>query len=520
MSKGKVYLVGAGPGDYGLITLKGIDCIAKADIIIYDRLVNRDLLKSAKPGCAFVYVGKKSSKHIMAQEQINDTIAESAASGKIVVRLKGGDPFVFGRGGEEAELIYDQGIDFEIVPGVTSSIGGLAYAGIPVTHRDFASSFHVVTGHAKKDDSLDINWESLAKEKGTVVFLMGIGNIKHVAEMLISHGRAPETPVAFVSNATSYKQRTVRTNLGDAYECVHREAIKPPSLFVVGGVVSLSDKLGFYERKPLFGKTIILTRTRKKNSDLRKKIEELGGKTFELSTIDIKDKKDIGRVLIEKLTSRKYTHIALTSHNSVDIFFKNLIKEGFDFRKLAGVKIASVGKATSKAIMVYGLVPDIETSRSTGADLADVILEDIGNAGYENPSILFPCSEIASKSIEDAMKSARVDLDRVDLYTNTVNMAIKDELLDILVKEKIDYITFTSSSTVKYLVEILGRDRELIRGIKKVSIGSITSQTIRDLGFSVDMESDSASIDSMLAAILEDVKGDINDKKTETIKSE
>lgn len=507
MNKGKVYLVGAGPGDYGLITLKGLDCIAKADIIIYDRLVNRDLLKNAKPGCEFIYVGKKSSNHIMAQDKINETIAESAAMGKVVVRLKGGDPYVFGRGGEEAEVLYDQDIDFEVVPGVTSSIGGLAYAGIPVTHRDFASSFHVVTGHAKKDDSLDINWESLAREKGTVVFLMGIGNIKHITEMLVSHGRDPKTPVAFVSNATNYRQRTVKTSLEDAYDCVQREGIKAPSLFVVGGVVSLSDKLGFYERKPLFGKTVMVTRTRKKNSELRQKISELGGKTFELPTIDIRDKKDIGKTLIERLESKRYSHIALTSHNSVDIFFKNLVKEGYDFRKLAGIKIASVGSATSRAIRRYGFLPDIESSQSTGQDLAGLILEDIGSGGFVSPSVLFPCSEIASRVMEEVMESGQVDLDRVDLYTNTVNMAIKDELLEILKKEDIDYITFTSSSTVKYLVEILGDDKGLIRDIKKVSIGSITSQTIRDLGFELDIESDQASIDSMVSAILDDVIG-------------
>ena len=325
--------------------------------------------------------------------------------------------------------------------------------------------------------------------------------------MLVSHGRDPKTPVAFVSNATNYRQRTVKTSLEDAYDCVQREGIKAPSLFVVGGVVSLSDKLGFYERKPLFGKTVMVTRTRKKNSELRQKISELGGKTFELPTIDIQDKKDIGKTLIERLESKRYSHIALTSHNSVDIFFKNLVKEGYDFRKLAGIKIASVGSATSRAIRRYGFLPDIESSQSTGQDLAGLILKDIGSGGFVSPSVLFPCSEIASRVMEEVMVSGQVDLDRVDLYTNTVNMTIKDELLEILKKEDIDYITFTSSSTVKYLVEILGDDKDLIRDIKKVSIGSITSQTIRDLGFELDMESDQASIDSMVSAILDDVIG-------------
>ena len=290
---GKVYLVGAGPGDRALATLKAIDCIKEADVIVYDRLVNKDLLEYRKSSCEMIYVGKKSNKHTFTQDKINEIISDKAKEGLIVVRLKGGDPYVFGRGGEEAEILFEENIDFEVVPGISSSIGGLSYAGIPVTHRDFASSFHVVTGHAKKDSDLDIDWKALSEEKGTIIFLMGIGNISFIRNMLIENGRKRDTPVAFVSWATRHNQKTVLSTLENAEEVVKSGEIEAPAIFVVGEVVKLSNKLNFFERKAMFGKTVIVTRSRKKNSELKEKIEELAGRTIELSTIDINRKEGI-----------------------------------------------------------------------------------------------------------------------------------------------------------------------------------------------------------------------------------
>lgn len=499
---GKVYLVGAGPGDIGLITVKGMDCIKKADVIIYDRLINSDLLKYKKNGCEVIYVGKKSSNHILAQDKINQMILDKAREGLIVVRLKGGDPYVFGRGGEEAETLYNEKIDFEIVPGVTSVIAGLSYAGIPVTHRDFASSFHVVTGHAKEDDSLDINWKSLAEEKGTVVFLMAIANIAHISEMLISNGRKADTPVAFISWATRYNQKTVISTLGNAQEVVSNGKIKAPSLFVVGNVVKFSNKLNFFQRKSMFGKTVLITRTRDKNSELKKKIEELGARVLEVPTIEISKKCDINEK-IANLNFDKYNCIAFTSQNAVEYFFEILKEEKIDLRKLAKIKIASIGKATSEEIEKYGIYPNIEADKFTGEGLSEKIIEILGK---ENNSILFPCSEIATDVFENKVLSSSNKVDRLEMYSNSVNFLIKDELIKIMKNEKIDYITFTSSSTFKNLEELLGKDNiYLIENIKKVSIGDITSETIRKSACKVDIQAKIPSIDSMIEAIKEDI---------------
>ncbi len=499
----KVYLVGAGPGDKGLITAKGIDCIKKADVIIYDRLVNKDLLKYRKKESEIIYVGKKSSNHILPQEEINQTILDKAKEGLLVVRLKGGDPYVFGRGGEEAESLYNENIDFEIVPGVTSAIAGLAYAGIPVTHRDFASSFHVVTGHAKKDDSLNINWKALAEEKGTVIFLMGIGNIAHISEKLIANGRRADTPVAFVSWATRHNQKTLLTSLDRAEEVVKSGQISAPALFVVGDVVKLSDKLNFYQRKLLFGKTILVTRSRSQNSHLRERLEELGSRVIEIPTIDIKKKKDINKK-IRKIDFQDYNIIAFTSQNSVEYFFESLKEERIDLRQLANIKIASIGKATSETIEKYNIYPDIEAKEFTGAGLGQVILEKMGKEGNK---ILFPCSEIASKTFENTILEYSNKVDRLEIYQNNINTDIKEELVEVLEKEKIDYITFTSSSTFKNTRQILGEEKSyLLDELKKVSIGDITSQSIEKAGYRVDLQAKTPSIASLVEIIIKDVE--------------
>ena len=287
--KGKVYLVGAGPGDYKLLTLKGLECIKKADVIVYDRLANKNYLKEAKENCEFIYVGKASSNHTLPQDDINRVIADKAKEGKIVTRLKGGDPYVFGRGGEEGELLKEEGIEFEVVPGITSAIGGLCYAGIPITHRDHASSFHVITGHLREDDkeNPEINWNALANTNGTLVFLMGVANLQKISSNLIKEGKSKDTPVALISWATRYNQRVITSTLENVYETAIKEGVKPPTLIAVGDVVGLRDKLNFFETKPLFGKNVIVTRSRTQSSSLVSKISYLGGNPIEVPTIKI-----------------------------------------------------------------------------------------------------------------------------------------------------------------------------------------------------------------------------------------
>lgn len=496
--KGKVYLVGAGPGDTKLMTLKGLECIKKSDVIIYDRLANDEFLKEAKEGCEFIYVGKKSSNHILPQNMINEVIAQKALEGKTVTRLKGGDPYVFGRGGEEAEVLYDQGIDFEIVPGITSAIGGLCYAGIPITHRDYASSFHVITGHLREDEDKEINWNPLANCKGTLVFLMGIGNLKHISDRLIEEGRNPKTPVAFVSWATRYNQRTVVTDLENAYEVAQEKKVKAPSLIVVGDVVKVRDKLNFFENRDLFGKKVVVTRARKQSSDLSEKINSLGGKAVELPVIKIEKNDDTElRKEIENL--RDYTHIVFTSRNGVELFFETLDDMGLDSRVFFGVKVCSIGAGTSEELMKRGIKADIVPERF----VAESLFEEMKKTVKNSDKILIPRSENAREFLADRLKEI-CEVTEVFSYKTVIDEKSREIAEDVL-KSDVDYVTFTSSSTVKNLVEIAGENyKELLEGKKLVSIGPVTSRTIEEFGLEVYKEAEVSTIQGVMDVLVGD----------------
>lgn len=506
----KVYLVGGGPGDKGLITVKGMECVNKADVIIYDRLINTDIFSDVKESCELIYVGKESSNHIVPQDEINNIIVEKASQGKTVVRLKGGDPYVFGRGGEEAEWLYDRGIEFEIVPGVTSAIGGLCYAGIPVTHRDYASSFHVVTGHSKRNCDLEINWKALSEEKGTVVFLMGISNIKNITGELMKNGRNPKTPVAFVSWATRHNQKTILSTLEDAHLCVVNKEVVPPAIFVVGEVVNLSEKLGFFIRKPLFGKTIGVTRTREMASRLKLNLEELGARVIEIPTIKISKKEDSGEFLKTIENIDEYGYLAFTSQYSVKYFFDLMKNYKIDTRSLSNVKICSIGDSTSSALENYGIYPEIISEQKYGESLAEAIINNHNNlccgldCSKTPKGVLYPCSEIAKDSFEKELLENNIKVCRLEIYTNTTNLDIEDRLVSLLENKELDFITFTSSSTVKYLCEILGcRKDELMKDVLKVSIGDITSETALELGLKDIIQANEPSIESIIEAIID-----------------
>lgn len=497
---GKVYLVGAGPGDTKLMTLKGLECIKKSDVIIYDRLANEDFLKEAKDDCEFIYVGKKSSNHILPQDMINEVIAKKALEGKIVTRLKGGDPYVFGRGGEEAEVLYDEGIDFEIVPGITSAIGGLCYAGIPITHRDYASSFHVITGHLREDQDKEINWNALAKCNGTLVFLMGVGNIKHISEKLIEEGRDKNTPVAFISWATRYNQRTVVTNLEDAYKVAIEKEVKAPSLIVVGDVVKVRDKLNFFENRALFGKKVVVTRARKQSSYLSEKINNLAGKAIELPVIKIEKNDDTNlRKEIENI--EKYTHIVFTSRNGVELFFETLDEMGLDSRIFYKIKVCSIGIGTSKELLKRGIKADIVPERF----VAEALFEEMKKTLRSTDKILIPRSENAREFLAEKLKEI-CEVTEIFSYKTVIDEKSMEDAQDVM-KSDIDYITFTSSSTVKNLVEILGKDyKNLLDRKKLISIGPITSKTIEDFGLDVYEESSVSTIDGLVDVLVKDCK--------------
>lgn len=497
--KGKVYLVGAGPGDYKLLTLKGLECIKEADVIVYDRLANSNYLKEAKPNCEFIYVGKASSNHTLPQEDINRVIADKAKEGKIVTRLKGGDPYVFGRGGEEGQLLKEEGIDFEVIPGITSAIGGLCYAGIPITHRDHASSFHVVTGHLRDDykENPEINWNALANIRGTLVFLMGVANLKKISENLIKEGKSKDTPVALISWATRYNQRVITSTLENVYETAVRENVKPPTLIAVGSVVELRDTLNFFEKKPLFGKNIMVTRSRTQSSSIVEKIMDLGGNPIEIPTIKIEKIENNTELENEINNIKDYTYLVLTSKNAVEIFFDKLEEMNLDTRALSNLKVCAIGSATAKEIKSRGIIADIVPK----AFVAESLFDELKDKLTKEDNILIPRARNARDYLVDKL-SEICTVKEVHTYESVIDTSKKDEILDILEKEELDFITFASSSTVRNFVEIIGQDNlDKINSSKVISIGPITSATAEELNINVYKEAETATIDKIVEAI-------------------
>lgn len=498
--KGKVYLVGAGPGDYGLLTLKGLECIKKADIIVYDRLANEDYLKEAKEGCEYIYVGKVSSNHTLTQDEINDVIMQEAAKGKIVTRLKGGDPYVFGRGGEEGEYLLQHNIPFEVVPGITSAIGGLCYAGIPITHRDYTSSFHVVTGHLKDDENTSINWSALAQMGGTIVFLMGVSNLTKICSNLVAEGMNKETSVAVINWATRPNQKVVTGNLETISEIVVREKLTSPSLIVVGEVVKLREKLNFFEERPLFGKTIVTTRARAQSSGVVSKLKELGASVIETPTIAIKTIEE-NQALTDAIEAIKaYNYLIFTSQNAVNIFFEKLFKAGQDVRALAHTKIVVVGKATQDELMKYGLKADFIPQRFIAESVCD-LLEPILKA---EDVVLMPCAAETRGVIKERLGTI-CKVEQVAIYETVIDYSSKDAILAKIDADTVDYITFTSSSTVTHFMTLIGEEnKHKLEKIKLISIGDVTSNTMTDFGLAVYKQPAQALIDDMIECMVQD----------------
>lgn len=500
--KGKVYLVGAGPGDYKLLTLKGLECIQKSDIIVYDRLANKNYLKEAKSDCEFIYVGKSSSNHTLPQEDINRVIANKAKQGKIVTRLKGGDPYVFGRGGEEGELLKKEGVEFEVVPGVTSAIGGLCYAGIPITHRDYASSFHVITGHLREDEkeNPEINWNALANVNGTLVFLMGVANLKKISSNLIKEGKSKDTPVALISWATRYNQKVITSTLENVYETAMKENIKPPTLIAIGEVVSLRKKLNFFEDKPLFGKSVIVTRSRLQSSLLVEKISDLGGNPIEIPTIKI-DKIENNTELENEIKNiDKYTYLILTSKNGVEIFFDKLEEMGLDARALANIKICAIGTSTAKEMKNRGIKADIVPKNFVGEHL----FEELRVLLNKNDKVLIPRAKNARDYLVNQIGDI-CEIKEIHTYETLVDLQNRESILNLLQDEDTNYITFTSSSTVINFVNIIGKENiSKLDNTKVISIGPITTKTIKDLGLNLYKESKTSTIEAVIDSIIED----------------
>ena len=495
---GICYLAGAGPGDLGLVTLKVKEIVERAEVIVFDYLCNPEILKWAQSGVEIIYAGKKAGQHTLKQEEINALIVEKTRAGKCVVRLKGGDPFLFGRGGEEAVALAEAGLTFEIVPGVTSAIAAPAYAGIPVTHREHTSQLTIFTGHEdplKPESSLD--YARIASAPGTKVMLMGVERIGAITEKLRAHGLAAETPVALVRWGTTGKQQTLSGTLADIAEKVAAADFKAPAVAVIGEVVTLREKLNWFETRSLFGKRIVVTRTRAQAGALSAQLRELGADVFELPTIRIEPPKDLMEFgeLVQDV--HQYDWLVFTSPNGVTAFFEMFYKLYNDARSIGGVRIAAIGPATAAKVREYHLAVDLQPAEY----VAEAVVKAFAKEGsVEHLRILIARAEQARDVLPNELTKLGAIVDVAVAYRTVPET---DDVCGGIARfraEGADLITFTSSSTAEHFMAL---NLPLPAELKTASIGPITSQTMRDLGLRVDVEAKQYDIPGLVAAIRE-----------------
>lgn len=506
MRKGVVYLVGAGPGDPKLITVRGLEAIQRADVVVYDRLASPRLLRHMKPDAERIFVGKLPDKHMMKQGDINQLLVDLALQGKIVTRLKGGDPSVFGRVGEEAELLADHGIPFEIVPGITSAIAVPAYAGIPVTHRDFTSSFSIVTGHEYPNKTYgSVNWDNLSQASGTLIFLMGVANLEYICDQLIKGGKAPSTPVALIRWGTWMEQATLTGDLTDIVDKVKAANFQSPAVIIVGEVVKLRDKLAWFEKKPLFGRRIVVTRARSQASHLVRLIEELGGEAVEFPVIRTQPptKPEAVQALDAALGRLdEFDWVIFTSVNGVDHFFDRIRKLRIDIRKLNGARIAAVGSKTAEALERRGLLVDVLPAKFQGDDL----LASIEAEMKPGQTALLPTADIAKAYIPARLKQLGLNVTEVDVYETVPDTTGGTEIIQLLEDKAISIVTFTSSSTVTHLLTALKelgveRPNELLQSCQIACIGPMTAQTAEEAGLKVHFLAKEATVESLVESL-------------------
>ena len=484
----KVYLIGAGPGDPELLTLKGRRILEQAEVVLYDHLAPEALLSHAPPDAERIYVGKKRSEHAASQEEICALLVAHARAGRRVVRLKGGDPFIFGRGGEEAEALADAGIPFEVVPGVTTPLGVAAYTGVPLTHRDHTSAVTFVTGHSVEA----IDWDRVG-HVDTVVLFMGLTQFPAIARELIARGRSPETPAMAVRWATRPDQETVTGTLATLPELIVRRGLKPPATIVIGEVVRLREKLDWYERLPLFGRRIIVTRAREQAGTLAGRLRELGAEAIELPTIEIAPAADYGPLDRAIANLACYDWLLFTSANGVRYFMERLDRSAADLRSLRA-RICAIGPATRAAVEALHLKCDLMGREY----VAEGLLEAFAAHDLAGRRILLPRAAVARDLVPAGLARRGAVVDVVEAYRTVIPEDAADRAREVLAGRP-DAITFTSSSTVQNFVAIAGA--ESLAGVKVFSIGPITSATARSLGIEVTAEAREFTIDGLLAAI-------------------
>jgi len=499
--KGVVYLIGAGPGDPDLITIKGVECLRMADVVVYDNLVAESVVSLARSDAEFIYVGKKRGYHTMSQGEINELLIEKAHKGFMVARLKGGDPFIFGRGGEEAIELSEAGVPFEVIPGVTSAIAVPTYAGIPLTHRDFSSTTCFITGHedpTKKGSN--INWSSLAQSSGTLVFLMGIGNLGKIAKRLTQGGRPSTTPAAVIGSGTTLRQITVTGTLATIDDRTKEAEVAPPGVIVVGDVVQLRKHLKWFEARPLFGKRILITRPEEQAGDVVHLLAGLGAQCELFSTIQIvppESWEGLDRA-IRELSG--YEWIVFTSVNGVKYFFDRLTQAGKDARVLGGIKIGVIGPKTKEALCAKGISPDLMPDTYSTEGLA----KEFKRYPMHGKKILLPRPKIASEELSNMLHGLGAAVDEVEAYLTQPPEYSKDKLVQLFHNGGIDLITFTSPSTVTNFIEICRNNdiAEKISDTPVACIGPVTAKAAGEQGLAVAITPNEYTIDGLVAAIM------------------
>ncbi len=495
--KGKVYLVGAGPGDAGLLTIKGAECLRVADYVVYDALANADLLALAPGVAKKIYVGKRGAVHALEQEEINGLLVRLGRKGGTVVRLKGGDPFIFGRGGEEARELAAAKIPFEIVPGVSSAVAAPAYAGIPVTDRSFAPMVTFVTGHMKKDGELNLPWASLASGGGTIVFLMGVSSLPVISAKLMAAGLSGSTPAAIVSNGTTPRQRSLSGKLSNIAELAGKANIKAPAVTVVGGVAGLREKLAWFEKRPLFGKKIVVTRSREQASALARQLSDLGAEVVIFPSIKIEQLKSFPALDKEIKGLGGYNWVIFTSTNGVEVFFNRLKKLGLDARRFGSAKVVAIGPATAEALRARGVEADLVP----GKYVSEEILKALGKV--KGLKILLPRAAAARDMLNAGLKKAGALVTEIPTYNTLPDRGNLPELCRHLEEGTVSLITFTSSSTVTgFLESFKGADKKLLKGVAIGSIGPVTSGTLKAAGFKPDFEAKEYTIPGLVEGAL------------------
>lgn len=506
-----VFLVGAGPGDPGLLTLAGKDAITSCRVIIYDALANPELLRHAPPSAELIYVGKQANRHTLTQDEINELLVtkwqQQAAFAKVhspwgnIVRLKGGDPYVFGRGGEEGQYLFAHKVPFQVIPGITSGIAGPAYAGIPVTHRDFTSSVTLITGHQQDSNvAVGLNFDALAKLNGTLVFYMGVKTLPTLATKLIAAGMDGQTPAAIIHRATHPNQKTYRAHLKQLCSADFCAQIAPPAITILGQVAGLSEELNWFEQRPLFGKTVLVTRTRQQAGELSRRLIELGAMVIEAPTIELAPPSDSAAV-IQAIGRLSHADMAIfTSVNGVHAAWDYLMQAGRDARALPQ-RVVAVGPSTAAALRQIGIIADLMPEEFTSDKLSQAIQSHLGDV--TGLRVMLLRAQIARPALRTGLEQAGAQVEDVAMYQTRPPSALPAEALTALSEDRISLITFTSASTANNLFNLLPPDlREKVRHLPKLSIGPVTTQALASLGWDAQLtEAAEHDIPGMIAAL-------------------